>query len=43
VLLVALAFAHQMPRLRRETRAVYLQRGILEAEDELDIATKPAA
>jgi MFS family permease len=43
VLLVALAFAWQMPRLRRETRPVYVQRGILEAEDELEIATKPAA
>jgi len=43
VLLVALAFAQQMPRLRRETRAVYVERGILEAEDELEIATKPAA
>ena len=41
--LVALAFTHQMPRLRRETRAVYVQRGLLEAEDELEIATKPAA
>jgi MFS family permease len=41
--LVALAFTHQMPRLRRETRAVYIQRGLLEAEDEIEIATKPAA
>ena len=43
VSLVALAFVQQMPRLRRETRAVYLRRGILEAEEELDLATKPAA
>jgi MFS family permease len=43
VALVALAFVSQMPRLRRETRAVYVQRGILEAEDDLEIAVKPNA
>jgi len=43
VLLVALAFYSQMPRLSRETRTVYVQRGLLEAEDELEVATKPAA
>jgi MFS family permease len=43
VALVAIAFVQQMPRLRRETRAVYVQRGILEAEDEVEIAIKPAA
>jgi len=43
VLLVALAFFSQMPRLSRETRTVYVQRGLLEAEDELEVATKPAA
>jgi MFS family permease len=41
--LVALTFAHQMPRLARETRRVYVQRGLLEAEEELELATKPAA
>jgi MFS family permease len=43
VLLVALAFYSQMPRLSRETRTVYVQRGLLEAEDGLEVATKPAA
>ena len=42
-LLVALAFTHQMPRLRQETRAVYIQRGILESDEEVEIITKPAA
>jgi len=42
-LLVALGFTHQMPRLRRETRAVYIQRGIIESDEEVDIITKPAA
>ena len=41
--LVALLFAHHMPRLRRETRPIYIQRGLLEAEDEVDLITKPAA
>jgi MFS family permease len=41
--LVALAFMQQMPRLRRETRRVYVQRGLLEAEEEVELATKPAA
>jgi predicted MFS family arabinose efflux permease len=42
-LLVSLAFASQMPRLRRETRPIYVQRGILESEDEVELITKPAA
>jgi MFS family permease len=42
-LLVALVFAGQMPRLRRETRPIYLQRGLLVAEEELAIIAKPAA
>ena len=40
---VALVFAQQMPRLGRETRRVYVQRGLLEAEEEIELATRPAA
>jgi hypothetical protein len=32
-----------MPRLRRETRVVYLQRGIIESDEEVELITKPAA
>lgn len=42
-LIVAIVFAKQMPRLRRETKPVYIQRGLLEAEEEVEIITKPAA
>jgi MFS family permease len=40
---VALLFASQMPRLARETRPIYLQRGILESEEEIELITKSAA
>lgn len=40
---VALVFAWQMPRLRTESRPIYIQRGLLEAEEEVELATKPAA
>ena len=43
VLLVALAFFSQMPRLARETRPIYVQRGIMESDEEVEIITKPAA
>jgi len=42
-LLVVLAFTHQMPRLRRETRPVYIQRGLMEADEEVELISKPAA
>jgi MFS family permease len=42
-LVVAVLFAHQMPRLRRETRPVYIKRGLLEAEEEMDSLSRPAA
>lgn len=42
-LLVVLAFTHQMPRLRRETRPIYIQRGLLEADEEVELISKPAA
>lgn len=42
-LAVSLIFANQMPRLRRETKPIYIQRGLLEAEEEVEIITKPIA
>lgn len=38
-LLVAIVFASQMPRLRRETKPIYVQRGLLAAEEEVDVLT----
>ena len=42
-LVVAAVFAKQMPRLRRETKPIYVERGLLESEEEVDLVTKPAA
>lgn len=42
-LLVALAFASQVPRLRRETRPHYIRRGLITAEDEVDVLSHPGA
>jgi MFS family permease len=42
-LVVATAFALTMPKLRREARPLFIQRGLLEADEEVDILTKPAA
>ncbi|MEO8162107.1 MAG: MFS transporter [Arenimonas sp.] len=42
-LLVALAFTHQMPRLRQQTRAIYIQRGIIESDEDLELLTKSQA
>jgi predicted MFS family arabinose efflux permease len=40
-LLVAIGFASQVPRLRRETRPHYLRRGLITAEDELEVLSHP--
>lgn len=40
---IASWFAFHMPRLRREGKALYIERGLLEAEEELDIIEKPSA
>ena len=32
-----------MPKLRREARPIYVERGLLEAEEEVDLLTKPVA
>ncbi|RTL45121.1 MAG: MFS transporter [Candidatus Melainabacteria bacterium] len=54
-LLVAIVFTKQMPRLRRESRPIYVARGllkeeeqklgqgILQTEEDIELATKPAA
>ena len=42
-LVVCIVFAGQIPRLRRETRPIYVQRGLLEAEEEIEVLTKPSA
>ncbi|MBS1953969.1 MAG: MFS transporter [Cyanobacteria bacterium SZAS-4] len=42
-LMVATIFAKQMPRLRRETKPIYVERGLLEAEEDVELVTKPAA
>jgi MFS family permease len=38
-LLVAIAFVTQLPRLRRESKPIYIQRGLLNAEEEVDLLT----
>lgn len=55
---VAIVFARQIPRLKRETRPIYverglikaadilaneIERGVMQAEQDVDMATKPAA
>lgn len=40
---IAIWFASHMPRVRRESKALYIERGLLEAEEELDIIEKPSA
>ncbi len=55
---VVIVFARQIPRLKRETRPIYLERGlikaadilqneiergVMQAEEDVDLATKPAA
>jgi MFS family permease len=42
-LCIAIGFTTQMPRLRRESRPVYVERGLLEAEEELEVLTHPSA
>jgi MFS family permease len=42
-MIIACVFLKQMPRLKRETRPVYLERGLLEAQLEIKLETKPAA
>ena len=42
-LIVAATFAYLLPRLRNEGRGLYVQRGLLEAEEELETITKPNA
>lgn len=42
-LVVAATFAYLLPRLRNEGRGLYVQRGLLEAEEELETITKPNA
>jgi MFS family permease len=42
-LCVAVVFTTQMPRLRRESKPIYIERGLLETEEELEILTKPLA
>ncbi|MGD9681286.1 MAG: MFS transporter [Candidatus Obscuribacterales bacterium] len=38
---VCIIFARLIPRLRRQTRPIYIQRGLLDAEEEIDLLTKP--
>ena len=42
-LVVATIFALKMPKYKKETRPVYVQLGLLEAEEEMELITKPAA
>lgn len=42
-LTVASIFAMKMPRYKKETRPIYVQMGLLEAEEEMELITKPAA
>lgn len=53
-LMVAFIFSKQIPRLKRETRPIYLakgilkeseeiERGLMRTEEDIDLATKPAA
>lgn len=42
-LVVAATFTYLLPRLREEGRGLYIQRGLLEAEEELESITKPNA
>jgi MFS family permease len=41
--LVILLFGSQVPKLRKETRPIYIERGLIQAEEELDIISKPGA
>lgn len=40
---IALIFAAMMPRLRQEAKPIYIERGLLETEEELEIIAKPGA
>jgi MFS family permease len=40
-MLVAIAFAWQMPRLRRETRPHYIRRGLISTSEEIDVLSHP--
>lgn len=42
-LIISILFTTQIPRLRQETKPIYVELGLLEAEEELDIVTKPSA
>lgn len=42
-LVVSIILTIQMPRLRREGKSVYIERGLLEAEEETDFIAKPIA
>jgi MFS family permease len=41
--IVAIILTAMMPRLRREGKSIYIQRGLLEAEEEVDFIAKPIA
>lgn len=40
---VAFLFLKHIPKLKRESRPIYIERGLIEAQEEVKVVTKPAA